>query len=117
LLRAEAKLRKNDLTGAAAEINEIRGRANAPLVTASDVTIDYILDEQIRELYGEERRWNTLLRMGGNIPNDRITKQTFWIVDNPTWSGSLGADWLFPIPQSIIDSNLDAVIEQNPSWK
>ena len=117
LLRAEAKLRKNDKTGAAADINEVRGRAQAPLVAEEDVTIDYILDERIRELYGEELRWKTLLRMGGNIPNDRITKHAYWIVDYPTWSGTLGPDFLFPIPQSFIDSNLDAVIEQNPGWK
>jgi hypothetical protein len=117
LLRAEAKLRKNDIAGAAADINEVRNRAQAPLVTESEVSIDYILDERIRELYGEERRWNTLLRMGGNIPNDRITKHAYWIVDYPTWSGSLGPDFLLPIPQSVIDSNLDAEIEQNPYWK
>jgi hypothetical protein len=117
LLRAEAKFRKNDRAGAVADINEIRSRAHAPLISEADVTIDYILDERIRELYGEERRWNTLLRMGGVIPNDRITQHAYWIVDNPTWSGSLGSDFLFPIPQSVIDSNLDAVIEQNPGWK
>jgi hypothetical protein len=117
LLRAEAKLRKNDKAGAAADINEVRNRVQASPVAEADVTIDYILDERIRELYGEERRWNTLLRMGGDIPNDRITKHAYWIVDNPTWSGSLGKDFLFPIPQTVIDSNLDVVIEQNPGWK
>jgi hypothetical protein len=117
LLRAEAKLRKGDLSGAAADINELRARAKAPLVSPADVTIDYILDERIRELYIEERRWNTLLRMGGNIPNDRIVQHAKFIVDNPKWSGTLGSDFLFPIPQSFIDSNLDAVIEQNSYWK
>jgi hypothetical protein len=117
LLRAEAKLRKGDKAGAAADINEVRGRAKAPLITEADATIDYILDERIRELYAEERRWNTLLRMGGNIPNDRITKHAYMIVDRPQWSGTLPQDFLFPIPQQVIDSNLDVVIEQNPGWK
>jgi hypothetical protein len=117
LLRAEAKFRKGDLAGAAADINEVRGRAHAPLISAADVTIDYILDERVRELYGEEYRWNTLLRMGGNIPNDRITRYGWAIVDEPRWSGTLAQDFLFPIPQQFIDSNLDAVIEQNPMWK
>jgi hypothetical protein len=117
LLRAEAKLRKGDKTGAAADINEIRGRANAPLVAAADVDIDYILDERIRELYGEELRWNTLLRMGGNIPKNRITKysraseEATYAFTIPLWD-----DFLFPIPQDVIDSNLDAVMEQNPGW-
>jgi hypothetical protein len=117
LLRAEAKFRKGDLAGAAADINEIRGRAHAPLISAADVTIDYILDERVRELYGEERRWNTLLRMGGNIPNDRITRYAMMIVERPQWSGTLAQDFLLPIPQQVIDSNLDGVIEQNPMWK
>jgi hypothetical protein len=117
LLRAEARLRKGDNAGAAADINEVRERAHAPLITASDVTLDYILDERVRELYGEEMRWCTLLRMGGNIPNDRITRYGFAIVEDPRWSGQLAQDFLFPIPQSVIDSNLDAVIEQNPMWK
>jgi hypothetical protein len=117
LLRAEAKLRKGDKTGATADINEVRGRAHAPLITEGDATIDYILDERVRELFGEERRWCTLLRMGGNIPNDRITKHAYMIVDRPQWSGTLAQDFLLPIPQQIIDSNLDAVIEQNPMWK
>jgi hypothetical protein len=117
LLRAEAKFRKGDLAGAASDINEIRGRAKAPLITADDVTIDYILDERVRELLYEERRWCTLLRMGGDIPNSRITKYARYVVDYPIWTGTLWPDFLFPIPQSFIDSNLDAVIEQNPGWK
>jgi hypothetical protein len=116
LLRAEAKFRKGDLIGAAADINEIRQRAKAPLITSADVTIDYILDERVRELLLEERRWNTLLRMGGDVPN-RITKYAMYIVDHPRWSGTLWPDFLYPIPQSFIDSNIDAVIEQNPGWK
>lgn len=117
LLRAEAKMLIGDNNGAATDINEVRARANAALITASDVTIDYILDERARELYGEERRWNTLLRIGGNVPNDRITKNALWIISYKAWSGTIGSDFLFPIPQSIIDSNLDAVIEQNPGWE
>lgn len=117
LLRAEARMLNGDNAGAATDINEVRGRAKAPLITADDVTIDYILDERARELYGEERRWNTLLRIGGNIPNDRIINHALWIVSYNAWSGTLGPDFLFPIPQSVIDSNLDAVIEQNPGWK
>ena len=79
--------------------------------------MDYILDERARELYGEERRWNTLLRIGGNVPNDRIVNNALWIVTYKAWSGTIGADFLLPIPQSVIDSNLDAVLEQNPGWK
>lgn len=63
MLRAEAKFQKGDRQGAADDINEVRERAHAPLISAADVDLDYILDERARELYGEERRWNTLLRI------------------------------------------------------
>lgn len=117
LIRAEARLQKGDKQGAADDINEIRSRAHAPLVSVNDVTLDYILDERARELYGEERRWNTLLRIGGNVPNDRIVKNALWIVTYKAWSGTISQNFLLPIPQSVIDSNLDAVLEQNPGWK
>lgn len=115
LLRAEAKFRKGDKAGAAADVNEIRSRANAPLVEAASIDIDYILDERIRELYGEEFRWNTLLRMGGSIPKDRISKYSRATEYN-LFAVQMWNNWLFPIPQSVIDSNLDVVIEQNPGW-
>ena len=117
LLRAEAKFQKGDRQGAADDINEVRERAHAPLISAADVDLDYILDERARELYGEERRWNTLLRIGGNVPNDRIVNNALWIVTYKAWSGTIGVDFLLPIPQSVIDSNLDTVLEQNPGWK
>src|SRR5690606_2844577 len=50
LLRAEAYFWKNELASAAMDINTVRARANAPLITAADVTIDYIFDERAREL-------------------------------------------------------------------
>jgi len=123
LLRAEAKLRKGDLQGAAVDINEVRGRSHAKLIEATDVTIDYILNERLRELFIEERRWCTLLRIGGKIPNDRITnysKAADYQGGDVLWTHMaipLADDFLWPIPQTVIDSNLDAEIEQNPMWK
>ena len=116
LLRAEARLRKGDKAGAAADINEVRDRANAPLVAESQVDIDYILDERIRELFSEERRWSTLLRMGGMIPSDRIFKYSYWSAERGG-TYKLPINFLLPIPQNVIDSNLDAEIEQNECWK
>lgn len=68
LLRAEAWLALGDKGKAAADINVVRDRANAPLCVASDVNIDYILDERARELFVEEHRWITLNRLSVN-PN------------------------------------------------
>ena len=66
LLRAEARLAQGNKSGAADDINELRKRAGAKLCSAGDVNIDYILDERIRELFGEEQRWVTLSRLSCN---------------------------------------------------
>lgn len=66
LLRAEARLAQGNKSGAADDINELRKRAGAKLCSAADVNIDYILDERVRELFGEEQRWITLSRLSCN---------------------------------------------------
>ncbi|MBR5175983.1 MAG: RagB/SusD family nutrient uptake outer membrane protein [Bacteroidales bacterium] len=68
LLRAEAYLGLGDKASAAADINVLRERAGAKPATAGDIDIDYIMDERIRELFGEEQRWITLNRLTCN-PN------------------------------------------------
>jgi hypothetical protein len=116
LLRAEAKQRSGNKAGAAADINLLRERSRCSyLVTAADVDDNFslILDERARELLYEECRWNTLLRMGGNIAVERIRKYAFW----PETKSSLTFDYnLWPIPQSVIDVNKDIPMEQNPGW-
>ena len=115
LLRAEAKWRSGDLQGAANDINLLRDRAKcAYRVTASDVGLELILDERARELYLEEIRWNTLLRMGGTVAVDRIREYSYW--DAPR-SASMKTFNLWPIPQSVIDTNKDVKMEQNEGWK
>ena len=66
LLRAEARLAQGNKAGAAEDINVLRNRAGAKPCTAADVNIDYILDERVRELFGEEQRWVTLSRLSCN---------------------------------------------------
>ena len=66
LLRAEARLAQGNKAGAAADINVLRARAGAKACSANDVDIDYILDERVRELFGEEQRWVTLSRLSCN---------------------------------------------------
>ncbi|MDD3787294.1 MAG: RagB/SusD family nutrient uptake outer membrane protein [Petrimonas sp.] len=115
LLRAEAKMRSGDNAGAAADINLLRTRAECTyLVNASDINVDLILDERARELVYEEPRWNTLLRMGGTIAVDRIKKYAYW--DDPRTTLTKNFN-LWPIPQTIIDTNKDVIIEQNPGWE
>jgi hypothetical protein len=109
LIRAEAYLMSGDKQKAADDINILRNRANATPVSASNVDLDYILDERARELICEERRLQTLNRMGNTV--ERIKKYNFREVD-------FIKDFhnLWPIPQSAIDANQDAVLEQNPGY-
>ena len=71
--------------GAADAINVIRKRANAPEITAKDATIDFLLDERIRELVGEELRRFTLVRTGKLV--ERVKKYnrtaTLWMNITP----------------------------------
>lgn len=70
LLAAEAAFLSGNTRKAAAYINEVRRRAALPghesemEIKASDVTIDFILDERGRELMGEMHRWYDLKRTG-----------------------------------------------------
>lgn len=124
LLRAEAKLRKGDKGGAASDVNIIRDRAQcSKKAEAGDMSLQFILDERARELFFEEQRWPTLLRMGQDGINS-INAHAMGIADqSEAWPGCFSSTlpvitkWtLFPIPQTVIDTNTGAVIEQNPGW-
>ena len=109
LLLAEAQFYLNDLAGAAATINLVRARANATPITASQVTLDFILDERSRELWSEEHRRYTLLRTGTWF--DRTKK--FNLIAGKVITLR---DTIFPIPQVVIDANLSKTMSQNPGW-
>lgn len=112
LLRAEANLLKGDLTSAANDINAVRSRAKATPVTGGDVTIDLILDERARELYQEEFRLNTLMRMGKLA--EYLQKYNGYVVTNGyTLDAHLNK---FPIPNSVIQANTGAKMVQNPGY-
>ena len=109
LLRAEAYLGLANKTSAAADINVVRARSNASNVAAASVDIDYILDERMREFGVEEKRMFTLMRLGKWY--DRIIKC------NPLYAVSALPKYnLWPIPQSEIERNRGAVLEQNPGY-
>lgn len=111
LLRAEAYVRKNNLAAAAADINMVRNRAKAKPVAASDVTIDYILDERGRELITEEPRRRTLSRMGKLVERTRKYQTR-----SDVRSTIQDFHELYPIPQSAIDANFSAKLTQNPGY-
>ena len=68
LLRAEAYFKKGNTGLAATDINVVRARATKPgkslAITASDVTMNFILDERAKELDAEQCRWYDLVRTG-----------------------------------------------------
>ena len=109
LLLAEAQFRLGKLDDAAISLNAIRARANATLISGSDVTLDLILDERARELFGEYPRKYTLTRTGAFY--DRVKKY------NPITSQTVKPfNILWPIPQTAIDANSGAALEQNEGY-
>jgi hypothetical protein len=120
LLRAEAHLGKNNRSAAAADINVVRARAQTSPTEASEVDIDYLLDERLRELYFEETRMLTLCRMGKLVERTRKYNSTYTGLEGRVYesSGASMQDYhnLWPIPYSEIERNIDAVLEQNPGY-
>ncbi|MFD3001992.1 RagB/SusD family nutrient uptake outer membrane protein [Pontibacter toksunensis] len=110
LLRAEAYLANGQPELAAEDINTVRRRANASVITAAEVDIDYILDERMRELGLEEKRKLTLMRLG--LLYDRVLKYNPFYVDQ----GLSEHFNLWPIPADEIEGNRGAQLEQNPGY-
>lgn len=109
MVLAEANFRLNDLQGAADAINVLRTRANAPQVTAADITIDFILDERSRELFSEEDRRYALLRTGKWLERTKLYNK----IAAPN---VVERDTILPIPQDVIDANLTRPMQQNPGY-
>ena len=109
LVLAEANFRLGDLAGAAVAINALRSRAKATPVTASQITIDFILDERSRELFSEEDRRYVLVRTNKLVDRvklyNKISANTITLRDT-----------LLPIPQDVIDANLTSRMRQNPGY-
>ena len=111
LNRAEAYIQLGEMQKAADDINVVRSRANAKPITASDVSIDYLLDERVRELYTEEIRDVVLRRTGKFL--EYLRKYN----DNPQAPAMNVRDYniLWPIPQTEIDATGGA-LTQNPGY-
>ncbi|MBD2722116.1 RagB/SusD family nutrient uptake outer membrane protein [Hymenobacter armeniacus] len=116
LIAAEAQFRLNKLDSAALYINQIRTRAALPgrtaamQITASQVTLDFILDERARELAGEQVRWFDLKRTGKLLDRVRLY--------NPDAKPNIqDFHMLRPIPQSDIDAVTNkGEFKQNPGY-
>lgn len=108
LLKAEAQVQQGNAAGAATSINVLRTRAHAPQVAAAQMNMDFILDERVRELIGEENRRMTLMRTKTLVK--RVQGRGLKI------TGISDNNLLLPIPQSEIDLNKDAVLKQNNGY-
>ena len=118
----------------------IRERANAPLVSTADVTIDYIFDERARELYMEEPRHSEFVRASyimASLNRDGYSLANFsqknWYHDrimrvNPFYTQDPIFRWrsndahldphnvLWAVPQSVITANTLGTINQNEGY-
>ncbi|MDR6562813.1 MULTISPECIES: RagB/SusD family nutrient uptake outer membrane protein [unclassified Arcicella] len=125
LLAAEAAMALGKNAEAAQYINVLRDRAayrsglsatelanrRAKIqVSASDITLDFILDERTRELCGESIRWPDLAMRGKLV--DRAKKY------NPDVTNLQSFHLLRPIPQSQLDATCETVKSQyqNPGY-
>ena len=110
LIAAEAAFKAGNSANAATMINVLRTRAAfrstnsgaqnsaaaaANQVTAGQITIDFIMDERTRELFGEWMRWYDLVRTK--------TLQSRLAAYNPVAAFNPSRDYLRPIPQSQIN--------------
>lgn len=105
LIRAEAKLRSGDESGALADVNLLRSKRSAPgktLSTLSSITLEDILNERGFELYWEGLRRQDLIRFG---------KFTEAYQEKPVTNET---KTLFPLPTSAVDVNENLV--QNPGY-
>jgi hypothetical protein len=109
LILAEAYLKLGSLDLAKDAINALRDRAHTDRINASQVTLDFILDERSRELFSEEERRYTLLRTGKWLERVKLYNK----LASPFVTER---DKLLPIPQNVIDANLTSRMPQNPNY-
>jgi hypothetical protein len=110
LIKAEAQFRLSQPAEAANTLNIIRARSNATPISAGDVDLGFILDERSRELLGEEQRRYTLVRTGTFVERYKQYNPL-----NPETVQPHHA--LFPIPQTVIDANVDLKMPNNPGYE
>lgn len=118
LIAAEAELLKSspDAQAAADYLNEIRKRSpNLEPATASTVSLDMILDERSKELYGEGHRFFDMMRCDKSITfNDEIAQ-----LIPPTREKTIDRSFfrtVLPISQDEINANPPIAEQQNPGY-
>jgi len=115
LIAAEAAL-STDATKAATYLNAIRKRAPTMVpATAATVTVDMILDERSKELYGEGQRFFDMIRLNKSITfNDEIIGIS--VATRPKTIDRTFYKTLLPISQTEINANPGMQAQQNPMY-
>ncbi len=116
LIAAEAALQTGDKEAAASYLNAIRWRApHLEPATAASVSLDLILDERSKELFGEGHRFFDMIRCNRpiefnddfrNVPvsqREKVIDRTFHKI-------------VLPIPQDEINTNPAISHQQNPGY-
>ena len=114
LMYAEAVLRGGtggDIPTAVGYVNQIRTRAGATAVTATDLTLDFILAERGRELFWECHRRTDLVRFDKFTGSSKI-----WQWKGGVKNGTSTESYrnLMPIPSRAIQAN--PTLKQNPGY-
>jgi hypothetical protein len=116
LIAAEALMKQGKQDEGVKYINNVRRRAAWPgkeadmMITASELTIDFILDERALELGGERLRWPDLKRTGKLIERVKLY--------NPLGRPNIQPRHLLrPIPSNMIDRLTNkSDFPQNPGY-
>lgn len=114
LMYAEALLRgTGDASAALPYINDLRQRAYGEgngLVTAGDITLNFLIAERGRELYWEAHRRTDLIRF------NQFTENGIWAWKGDVPQGTTTAPFrnLYPIPAS--DLGVNTNLTQNPGY-
>ena len=107
LIRAEARVRRNDLSGAAQDLDTIRNRAGLTNITVTEQNdiLEAVIQERRVELFTEGgHRWFDLKRTGRADEVLTLVKESW----EPT-------DALWPIPEDEILNNPN-LLPQNPGY-
>ncbi len=115
LMAAEAIVRNSgDISKAVDYVNRVRERAytgTAGNITASQLTLDFLIDERGRELYWECHRRTDLIRFGKFSNTDYLWQWKGGVRDGRATESFRD---VFPIPS--IDIGLNPNLEQNPGY-
>jgi len=107
LIRAEARVRQNDLVGAIQDLNVVRARAGLPDLSSGvsqDLILAAVIQERRVELFAEwGHRWSDLIRWG---QADSVLS-----MEKPKWTANAK---LYPLP--LVDIQRNGNLRQNDGY-